>query len=261
VVDKVLPSMGAKRSYSARELAEMRLPHLPATKKGWYDLFKREGWEMVLVAGGRGCKGGLCQEYIPSPDVAALIAARAGIASAGKSDVTETQEETPAKTTQYLVAEKPPIQFVREQPNGSEHEIAIDKYVNVKGAAGVGQEVQDEAIVQVRIDARLLRERVGNNFGSIKIASVSGDSMEPTMSHGDQVLIDTSCTTFIDDAVYAIQQDGFLRFKRIQKRLDGSIIVKSDNPVNGPETYTAEEAQYFKVIGVVIPFKFGRFKL
>lgn len=150
---------------------------------------------------------------------------------------------------------------VESDTDQSDAYLYIDKYVNVKGAAGAGQEVFEEVKVQVRIDARLLRERVGNNFSSIKIASVSGDSMEPTMSHGDQVLIDTSVNNFIDDAIYAIQQDGHLRFKRIQKRLDGSIIVKSDNPVVGPETYTAEEAQYFKVIGVVIPFKFGRFKI
>lgn len=140
--------------------------------------------------------------------------------------------------------------------------VYIDKYVNVRGAAGAGQEVQEEAIVQVRMDARLLRERVGNNFGHLKLAGVSGDSMEPTLSHGDQVVVDTSCDRFIDDAIYAIQQDGHLRFKRIKLRLDGSIVVKSDNPVdNDPETYTAEEAQYFKVIGIVIPFKFGRFKI
>lgn len=140
--------------------------------------------------------------------------------------------------------------------------VLIDQYVDVKGSAGPGQHVPEEAIVQVKVDARLLRERVGNNFGYLKLAGVSGDSMEPTLSHGDQVVIDTSCDRFIDDAIYAIQQDGHLRFKRIKLKLDGSIIVKSDNQVdNDPETYTKEEAQYFKVIGRVIPFKFGRFKI
>jgi phage repressor protein C with HTH and peptisase S24 domain len=138
--------------------------------------------------------------------------------------------------------------------------VAIDKYVNVSGSAGPGTEVHEEAIVKVRVDMRLLRERIGNNFGKIKIASVSGDSMEPTLSHGDQVLVDTSCSRFIDDAIYAIQQDGHLRFKRIQLKLDGSIVVKSDGSSN-IETYSAEEAQRFFVVGMVIPFKFGRFKI
>lgn len=138
--------------------------------------------------------------------------------------------------------------------------VAIDKYVNVSGSAGPGTDIHDEAIVKVRVDMRLLRERIGNNFGKIKIASVSGDSMEPTLSHGDQVLVDTSCSRFIDDAIYAIQQDGHLRFKRIQLKLDGSIVVKSDGSLN-TETYSADEAQRFFVVGIVIPFKFGRFKI
>lgn len=138
--------------------------------------------------------------------------------------------------------------------------VAIDKYVNVSGSAGPGADVHEEAIVKVRMDARLLRERIGNNFSKIKVASVSGDSMEPTLSHGDQVLVDTSCSRFIDDAIYAIQQDGHLRFKRIQLKLDGSIVVRSDGSTN-VETYTAEEAARFFIVGLVIPFKFGRFKI
>ncbi|MBA4381793.1 MAG: hypothetical protein C0406_04435 [Sideroxydans sp.] len=145
-----------------------------------------------------------------------------------------------------------------EEPDGNY--ASIDKYVNVSGSAGPGTEVFEEAVVKVRVDVRLLRERVGSNFGNIKIAAVSGDSMEPTLSHGDQVLVDTSCRRFIDDAIYAIQQDGHLRFKRIQLKLDGSIVVRSDGSTN-VETYTAEEAARFFIVGLVIPFKFGRFKI
>lgn len=138
----------------------------------------------------------------------------------------------------------------------------IDQYVDARGSAGPGSIASDEVIVKVRLDATLLRERVGCNLNRIKIATVSGDSMYPTLSHGDQVLIDTSCTAFVDDAIYAIQQDGFLRFKRIKKMLDGTIVVKSDNEsLNAAETYTAEQAQYFNVVGQILPFKVGRFRI
>lgn len=258
-----LPDVRAEnspKSYSARELAEMNLPNMPTSPKGWYDLVARDKWEVVLVSGkGRGCKGGVRREFVPPPAIAALIAH--SIITMG-TDSAIAHTATPAKAL-FTTDEAHPARLMNDLPRDADDPgfVYIDKYVNVKGAAGAGQLVHEEAIVQVRVDARLLRERVGNNFGNIKIAAVYGDSMEPTMSHGDQVLIDTSCTRFVDDAIYAIQQDGHLRFKRIQLKLDGSIIVKSDNPVNGPESYTAEEAQYFKVIGVVIPFKFGRFKL
>ena len=143
---------------------------------------------------------------------------------------------------------------------GDDRSVTIDYYVDVRGSAGPGAEPHEETIIKVRVDAQLLRERVGSNFNRIKIAAVSGDSMEPTLSHGDQVLVDTSCTRFIDNAIYAIQQDGHLRFKRITLKLDGSIIVKSDASLD-IETYPAEVAARFFVIGMVIPFKFGRFKV
>ena len=149
------------------------------------------------------------------------------------------------------------VHFEQDKNDGS---VSIDHYVEVRGSAGPGAEPHEEAVIKVRVDAQLLRERVGANFKHIKIASVSGDSMEPTLSHGDQVLVDTSCTRFVDNAIYAIQQDEHLRFKRITLKLDGSIIVKSDATPD-VETYTAEVAARFFVIGMVIPFKFGRFKV
>lgn len=211
--------------YSARELADMQLPGLPNTERAWLDRAKNGGWKFKEVPG-RG-RGGVKRIYSPPADVLALIQRQA------KGVVREPD-------TAYTVS--------------------IDRYVDVSGSAGPGADVSEETIVKMRVDAMLLRERVGSNFNHIKIAGVSGDSMEPTLSHGDQVLVDTSVTNFRDDAIYAIQQDGFLRFKRVKLKLDGSIVVKSDATPDDVETYTREEAARFFVIGIVIPFKFGRFK-
>jgi phage repressor protein C with HTH and peptisase S24 domain len=232
-----------KTHYSCSELASLRLPGYPKTRQGWDAIVKSEGWPFIEVKS-RG-RMGTTREYEIPKELQQDIDAYAGMV---KSEVTETGAPAAAVISDDL-----------------DHEgefTTIDKYVNVKGAAGVGQEVIDEAVVQVRVDARLLRERIGNNINRVKIASVSGDSMEPTLSHGDQVLVDTSIDRFIENAIYAIQQNGHLRFKRINLRLDGSIVVKSDNDRgNTPETYTATEAEGIKVVGMVLPFKFGRFKI
>lgn len=251
-----------KQHYSCTDLAKFRIPGYPTTRQGWDAYIKSEGWSYVEVKS-RGRKGAT-REYEVPEKIRLLISDEAHQAAASGGEVkVKTLLENGADYVKYQPEMTATPLKAEDRPRGLDDEsVYIDKYVNVKGAAGVGQEVHDEAIVQVRVDARLLRERIGNNIGRIKIASVSGDSMEPTLSHGDQVLIDTSIDRFIENAIYAIQQDGHLRFKRIKLKLDGSIIVKSDNPLyNEPETYTADEAQYFKVIGVVIPFKFGRFKI
>lgn len=96
----------------------------------------------------------------------------------------------------------------------------------------------------------------------VKAITVYGDSMNPTLQHDDQVLINTACNRFVDDAIYVIQQGNVLRLKRIKLKLDGSIEVKSNNNHGfGTEIYNKEEAAAFTVVGKVLPFKFGKFDL
>lgn len=140
----------------------------------------------------------------------------------------------------------------------------IDSYPEVRGAAGTGQMTPtDQVIVKLAVNAADWRNYVGLDHRHVKVIAVHGDSMKPSLSHGDQVLVDTACNNFMDDNIYAIQQGELTRFKRIKLRLDGSIEVKSDNEKDGfkVEIYTADEASDFKVIGRVLPFKFGRFDL
>jgi phage repressor protein C with HTH and peptisase S24 domain len=225
-----------KEWWPASEIA--KLPGMPGSRAGIYKMAERQKWPFIAVPG-KGSKDGVQHFLLPN-------------------EISRKQESAQSADDSAVVIHYSTDTNL-EQDENSFH---IDQYVNVKGSAGPGQAVDEEVVVQVRVDARILRDRVGNNLNALKIASVSGDSMEPTMSHGDQVVVDTACDRFIDDAIYAIQQSGHLRFKRIKLRLDGSIIVKSDNPIdNDPETYSAEEAEHFKVIGRVIPLKFGKFKV
>lgn len=250
-----------KSWFSAYELADFGralVGGLPKTVPGCTGRAKLDNYETRVVSG-KGGKGGLKTEYKPTERVLNEIHA---YLSKGEDAFFEYESNTDLPNRKV---KHPEIGYETSSDPMSDP-IFIDHYVNVRGGAGPGQTVEDEthdeAIVKVRMDGQILRERVGSNFSALKLANVKGDSMEPTLSHGDQVLVDTSCNRFIDDAIYAILQGDYLRFKRIKLKLDGSIIVKSDNPVdNDPETYTAEEAAEFIVKGRVIPYKFGKFKI
>ncbi|MDX8386393.1 MAG: S24 family peptidase [Gallionella sp.] len=231
---------------SIAQLLLLNIPGLPRTARGMGGFVKRERWESRTVPG-QGGKGGVRLEFIPPVNIMDLIKA--------KQYVSNHKRNQPVRKL-HLVDNN----VERSAADDDSHMVAIDHYVEVSGSAGQGAAATDEAVVKVRVDTRLLRERIPNGFQSIKIASVSGDSMEPTLSHGDQVMVDTSYDRFVENAIYAIQQDGFLRFKRIQLKLDGSITVKSDGYAN-VEHYSAEEAALFIVVGIVIPFKFGRFEV
>lgn len=61
-------------SYSVRKLAEMRLPGYPGTERAWLDLVKKMNWPAHEFRGNG--RGGIRREYIPPPEVQALIDAR-----------------------------------------------------------------------------------------------------------------------------------------------------------------------------------------
>ena len=117
-------------------------------------------------------------------------------------------------------------------------------------------------MVNLAVNAADWRNYVGADHKNIKVITVYGDSMMPTLAHGDQILVDTACHAFIDDAIYVIEQGDLLRVKRVKLKLDGSILVKSDN-IMYPEVeeYAAATAVQFNIIGKFIPFKFVKCNL
>lgn len=225
---------------------------LHMSRAGVYKIAIREDWP-VIHAPGRGAKDGV--QYFRVPDKILLE-----INGSHKKTIDYEKH-----STKPLVSgdEKHNDLVLKDTGHSCQDSIYIEHYVDVRGAAGVGQVTPtDQMIISVAVNAVDWRNYVGLNPKHVKVISVYGDSMKPVLQHGDQVLVDTACNCFIDDAIYAIQQGDMLRIKRIKLRLDGSIEVKSDNDHGfGVEIYSKEEAAVFRVVGKVLPFKFGKFDL
>lgn len=84
------------------------------------------------------------------------------------------------------------------------------------------------------------------------VLTVRGDSMEPTLAGGDLILVDTSDTSLATGGVFVIAFNGGVMVKRITRRVDGAIVVISDNQaLYPPETITSANAETFRVIGRV----------
>ncbi len=89
-----------------------------------------------------------------------------------------------------------------------------------------------------------------------------GDSMEPTISDGDLVVIDKGASKGPYGGVYAIQSSGGIRIKRINLRLDQKLEIISDNlnkdkyPTECYEAETADEIIH--VLGKVVRKYWGR---
>jgi len=97
-----------------------------------------------------------------------------------------------------------------------------------------------------------VRTELGANPKNLVLISAIGDSMEPTLRAGDLLLIDRSDAGVKQDAIYAFATNGELRVKRMQLKIDGKVVVKSDNPQYEAETLTAEQAASLRVVGRVV---------
>jgi len=264
--------------FSAAELAEFGknwVGGLPTSSVGCKGRAVSKGWESRQVQG-KGGPNGILTEYKPPQEI--LEAIHRYIAN-DKKDIhaspdSDAIEYGPAPAIKPLVsgsgkhggatADDASLNLRRRVSQKQYPDtIYIEQLKDVRAAAGNGQVTPtDQVSVMVAINAINWRNRVGANADKVKIITVYGDSMEGTLSHGDQVFVDTACNKFIDDAIYVIMQDDLLRIKRVKLKLDGSILVKSDNENGfGIEEYTADQAAAFKVIGKVLPFKFGQFKM
>ncbi len=87
----------------------------------------------------------------------------------------------------------------------------------------------------------------------IKILKVVGDSMEPTISSGDFVWVDVSCSSPVSDGIYLFCIGDRLVVKRLQiNPFDNSVEIMSDNQKYKP--LKAGDYQQVNVVGRVISY-------
>ncbi|MEA3553571.1 MAG: S24 family peptidase [Campylobacterota bacterium] len=68
-----------------------------------------------------------------------------------------------------------------------------------------------------------------DNIKNIEAINVTGDSMEPTLNNGNIIFIDKTKQDVSKDGIYAFVNENGLFVKRMQRRIDGSLDIISDN--------------------------------
>lgn len=143
------------------------------------------------------------------------------------------------------ISEQQPKEIVIEQI------VAIPRY-RIALAAGPGNMVQhEESDSHLHFQNSWLKKK-RLPIKKLKALDVSGDSMEPRVSSGDVVLINTGDTTIKDNCIYAIRYGDSVKIKRLSVRFDGAVILTSDNPnAKGPveEAVSKEDLNHLQIIG------------
>jgi len=120
-------------------------------------------------------------------------------------------------------------------------------------SAGPGATVgEEDAIGSFRFSQRWLRDQ-GLQPSRLSAIAVRGDSMEPTLRDGDEILVDATPRTW-RDGIHVVRLDGALVVKRLETSRPGRVVLLSDNTAYRPIDCAPDEVE---VIGRVV-WKSGR---
>lgn len=113
----------------------------------------------------------------------------------------------------------------------------------------------ESVIDLIRVPLNYVRERFPHISSprNLKIITGFGDSMKPTFSHGDPLIVDTGVRAMDVDTIYVFTYSGELFIKRIQRMPDRSIKVISDNrAVYDPYPIDADQRKEVTVLARVV---------
>jgi phage repressor protein C with HTH and peptisase S24 domain len=100
-------------------------------------------------------------------------------------------------------------------------------------SAGPGVLAYDEQPIGVLRFGRAWLRRQGLDPRRLSAISVDGDSMEPVLRDGDEILVD-AVPRPLRDGIHVVRVDGALLVKRLETGRPGLVVLKSDNPAYDP---------------------------
>ena len=155
--------------------------------------------------------------------------------------------------TGHLDANKPsmaPVDTWENPEDLPEGVYALVPRVGIRLSAGNGLEaVDDSDLPPLAFRESWLKKKSVSSRNNLRVLEVDGPSMEPLLMDGDVVLIDLGQRDVVDQSVYAIAYGNELRIKRLSKRFDGGLIIRSDNQQYPEEVISPGDMEHVRVIG------------
>ncbi len=140
--------------------------------------------------------------------------------------------------------------FELAEEASTDDDFVLIPHLSGKISAGVGLAPENEIHVQVAFRKDWIKKK--GSPEQMSLIKVKGDSMEPTLSSGDMILVDHSRNTIDPQGgIYAIVIDDMIMIKRLHVLGTNKIRIVSDNPHYDPIETTADA---LKINGKVLWF-------
>ncbi len=126
--------------------------------------------------------------------------------------------------------------------------------LDASGSCGEGAEPTNADIVgAIDFQPSFIRSLPGVlGASNLHIVHADGDSMEPTIMDRSFCLVDGRQNEPRRDGIYCLQAENQIFIKRIQRNLDGTLTLISDNPKYLPKAIDKSDLESMKVIGRVV---------
>jgi len=134
-----------------------------------------------------------------------------------------------------------------------DEEFALIPGYNVQVAAGHGSLAggDESPTRELAFRRKWLRYR-GLHENDLALVFAKGDSMEPTISDNETVMVDTSEKKLRDGHIYVIRNGDHLLVKRIQTLWNDGVQLLSDNKEYPPQEISRDDLENLEVIGKVV---------
>jgi hypothetical protein len=118
---------------------------------------------------------------------------------------------------------------------------------------GITRPAQENIVMNMIVDENWLRRHATfTSPDNLSIVTGIGDSMQPTFEDGDPLLVDVGVREIRLDAIYVLALHDELFIKRVQRKMDGSLVIISDNPRYAPQPIEESDRSTFQVLGRVV---------
>lgn len=142
------------------------------------------------------------------------------------------KEEERRKLARYFAVSEALLGGPPDEPGAATGLISVKRHP-VSVSAGPGAIVSEEqGRAYFGFDERWLKALTATSPAKLSIVRVEGDSMAPTLSAGDDILVDLGdAADRVRDGIYVLRVDDAVVVKRIALHpMGGTVTVQSDNP-------------------------------
>lgn len=139
----------------------------------------------------------------------------------------------------------------QESPSASATSASTEGFIPVQRARSANAS-RSENLEQVLFSGAWLQAQLDRSADQLLAIEVKGSAMEPTVHQGDLLLIDIAAASISSLDIHVIEVGGEMLVRRLERTLDGGIVVRTDNDRYPPQVIARDDQDTLNVVGRVV---------